>query len=120
MMPGSKTYTGGCHCGRVRYEATSDLAQVIDCNCSICMKRGAIWAFVKAPEFKLLKGEDALTDYQFAQKKLHHPFCQSCGIGSFSRGHAPNGDETFAINVSCLDGVDVAKLKLTPFDGKSM
>ena len=117
-MPDTTTYTGGCHCGRVRYEAMGDLAQVIDCNCSICMKRGALWAFVKAPEFKLLKGKDALTDYQFGRKKLHHLFCESCGIGSFSRGLAPNADETFAINVGCLDGVDVAQLKLTPFDGK--
>jgi hypothetical protein len=119
-MPDSKTYQGGCHCGRVRYEATSDLAQVVDCNCSICIKRGANWAFVKAPQFKLIQGEDALTDYQFGKKKLHHLFCQSCGIGSFSRGLAPNGDETFAINVNCLDDVDVSKLKLMPFDGKNM
>ena len=119
-MPDAKTYQGGCHCGRVRYRATSDLAQVVDCNCSICIKRGAAWAFVKAPQFKLLQGDDALTDYQFGKKKIHHLFCQSCGVGSFSRGLAPNGEETFAINVNCLDDVDVAALKLTPFDGKSL
>ena len=50
------------------------------------MKRGALWAFVKAPQFKLVQGEDALTDYQLGRKKLHHLFCRSCGIGSFSRG----------------------------------
>ena len=115
-----RTYQGGCHCGRVRYEATSDLAQVVDCNCSICIKRGALWTFVKAPQFKLLRGEDALTDYQFGQKRIHHLFCASCGIGSFSRGLAPNGEATFAVNVNCLDGVDASSLKLTPFDGKSM
>ena len=117
-MPESKTYRGGCHCGRVRYEAQSDLAQVVDCNCSICMKRGALWAFVKAPQFKLVQGET--TDYQFGQKKIHHLFCPSCGVGSFSRGLAPNGEETFAINVHCLDGVDVTALKPVPFDGKSL
>jgi hypothetical protein len=115
-----RTYQGGCHCGRVRYEATSDLAQVVDCNCSICIKRGALWTFVKAPQFKLLRGEDALTDYQFGQKRIHHLFCASCGIGSFSRGLAPNGEATFAVNVNCLDGVDASSLKLTPFDGKNM
>jgi len=115
-----RTYQGGCHCGRVRYEATSDLAQVVDCNCSICIKRGALWTFVKAPQFKLLRGEDALTDYQFGQKRIHHLFCASCGIGSFSRGLAPNGEATFAVNVNCLDGVDTSSLKLTPFDGKNM
>ena len=119
-MPDAKAYQGGCHCGRVRYEAISDLAQVVACNCSICVKRGAMWAFVKAPQFNLVQGDDALTDYQFGKKKLHHLFCQSCGVGSFSRGLAPNGDETFAINVNCLDDVDVATLKLMPFDGKNM
>jgi len=119
-MPDTKAHLGGCHCGSVRYEATSDLAQVVDCNCSICIKRGAAWAFVKAPQFKLVQGDDALTDYQFGKKKLHHLFCRSCGVGSFSRGLAPNGDETFAINVNCLDEVDVATLKLTPFDGKNI
>ena len=104
----------------MRYQATSDLAQIIECNCSICMKRGALWAFVKAPQFKLVQGDDTLIDYQFGQKKLHHLFCRTCGVGSFSRGLAPNGDETFAINVSCLDDVDVVSLKLTPFDGKNM
>jgi hypothetical protein len=119
-MPDAKTYQGGCHCGRVRYQATSDLAQVVDCNCSICIKRGAMWAFVKTPQFKLVQGDDALTDYQFGKKQIHHLFCQSCGVGSFSRGLAPNGDETFAVNVNCLDDVDVATLKLMPFDGKNM
>ena len=119
-MPDSKTYQGGCHCGRVRYEAASELSQVVDCNCSICVMRGALWAFVKASQFKLVQGEDALTDYQFGKKKIHHLFCRSCGIGSFSRGLAPNGEATFAINVNCLDGVEVAKLKLTPFDGRNI
>jgi hypothetical protein len=119
-VPESRTYQGGCHCGRVRFEATSDLAHVASCNCSICSKRGALWAFVKAPQFKLLQGDGDLTDYQFAKKKIHHLFCQSCGVGSYSRGLAPNGEETFAINVRCLDDVDAAALTPMPFNGKSL
>lgn len=119
-MPESKAYQGGCHCGRVRFEATTDLAMIGQCNCSICAKRGALWAFVKTPQFKLLQGKDALTDYQFAKKKIHHLFCESCGIGSFSQGLAPNGEETYAVNVRCLDEVDASAMKITPFDGKSL
>ena len=44
-----RTYTGGCHCGQVRYEVTTDLAAVVSCNCSICTKRGLLLNFV-SPE----------------------------------------------------------------------
>jgi hypothetical protein len=67
-----------------------------------------------------VKGEDALTDYQFAKKKIHHLFCPGCGVGSYSRGLAPNGEDTYAINVRCLDDVDVTALTPKAFDGKSL
>jgi hypothetical protein len=119
-MPSHKSYAGGCHCGAIRFEAEADLTQVLQCNCSICMKRGALWCFVQAPQFKLVKGETALKDYQFNRKKLHHLFCPTCGVGAFSRGQAPDGQDTFAINVRCLDDIDVTKLTPMPFDGKSL
>ena len=119
-MAEAKTYEGGCHCGRVRYRIETSLTQAIECNCSICAKRGTLWTFVKEPQFTLLNGGDTLADYQFGRKKIHHLFCESCGIGSFSRGIAPNGEDTFAVNLRCLDDVDVAALKIRPFDGKSL
>jgi hypothetical protein len=115
-----ESYTGGCHCRAVRFEVEADLSQVLQCNCSICTKRGALWSFVQAPQFKFAKGEAALRDYQFARKQLHHLFCPICGVGSFSSGKAPDGQDTFAINVRCLDDVDVTKLAPMPFDGKSL
>ena len=118
-MPASPQ-AGGCHCGATRFEAAVDLAQVLQCNCSICTKRGALWAFVPAPQMKVLKGADGVTDYQFGPKRLHHLFCPACGVGAYSRGQGPDGKDTFAINVRCLDDVDVAKLTPMPFDGKSL
>jgi hypothetical protein len=64
-MPEANTYQGSCHCGRMRYKVTTELASIIACNCSICTKRGAFWAFVGADQFVLQSGEDELTDYQF-------------------------------------------------------
>jgi hypothetical protein len=115
-----KTYTGGCHCGEVRYETTMDLATVMACNCSICTKRGTLWTFVKPEQFALRSGEEDLTDYQFNKKVIHHLFCSVCGIASFARGTAPDGSEMVAINVRCLDGVDIAGLTPAPFDGRSL
>ena len=119
-MSGAKTYTGGCHCGEVRFEVTTVLGKVTACNCSICQKRGALWSFVPAESFALRAGEEALKDYQFGKKSIHHLFCPQCGVGAFSRGNSPQGDEMVAVNVRCLDDVDVAALAPASFDGRSL
>src|SRR5947209_19283313 len=119
-MAETKTYTGGGHCGEVRFEVTADISNVMACNCSLCQKRGALWVFVTPDCFALRAGSDDLKDYQFGKKTIHHLFCPQCGVGAFSRGASPKGDEMVAVNVRCLDDVDAAALKPTPFDGRSL
>ena len=119
-MAESKTYTGSCHCGNVRYEVQTSLEPLIACNCSICAKSGMVLTFVPQTAFKLISGAGDLTDYQFGKKAIHHLFCKTCGVRSFGRGAAPDGTEMLAINVRCLDGVDVTSLNPAPFDGKSL
>lgn len=111
---------GSCHCGRVRYQVTLDLGKpVISCNCSMCGRSGTLLAFVPASGFKLLAGEDALGDYQFNKHVIHHLFCTTCGIKAFARGQMPDGTPTVAVNVRCLENVDLDGLTVQKFDGKS-
>lgn len=117
---GAKTYTGGCHCGKVRFEVTTALTECMACNCSICSMKAALLTFVGGSQFKLLSGQDALSDYQFNKKHIHHLFCSTCGVQSFGSGATPDGGEMYAVNVRCLDGVDTAGLTVTNFDGKSL
>ena len=121
-MGNEKSYTGGCHCGQVRYEVELDLdsASVISCNCSLCGKAGTLLTFVPAQKFTLRSGEDVLTDYQFNRHNIHHLFCRVCGIKSFARGTNRNGGAMVAINTRCLDGIDLSVVEITPFDGKSV
>ncbi len=114
------TYTGGCHCGAVRYRVAMALERALTCNCSICSKTGSLLAFAPMAQFELLSGQDALTDYQFGKRKIHHLFCKHCGIRSFARGAMPDGSAVAAVNVRCLDGVDIGALALKSFDGKSL
>jgi hypothetical protein len=113
-------YTGGCQCGKVRYEVTTDLDRTMSCNCSRCSKLGWIISFVPAQNFKLLSGQDTLTDYLFNKHAIHHLFCSICGIESFARGTGPDRAEMVAVNARCLDDIDVGALKPMPFDGKSL
>ncbi len=113
-------YTGGCHCQKVRFEVEMTLDKGLSCNCSICEKRGHILTFVPEGSFKLLAGEGLLTDYQFARKNIHHYFCSTCGVGAFGAGKGPDGKKMRAINLRCLDGIDLKRVPLTTFDGKSL
>ena len=115
----SQEYEGGCQCGAVRYKVNLDLGHTVTCNCSRCLRLGSIMAFAPISEFKLLSGEDAMTEYLFNKHAIHHLFCSTCGIQSFSRGEAPDGTTMAAINVRCLDGVDIEALSPQPYDGKS-
>jgi hypothetical protein len=117
-----QTYTGGCHCGAVRYEADLDLSEgTIRCNCSICSKARA-WLIATDPgSFRLQRGADALSEYTFGPKRIHHLFCKHCGIKSFGRVTTPDGGFV-AVVVSCLENVPDAELAAIPvmyLDGRS-
>ena len=111
------THSGGCHCGRVRFEVLApERISVSDCNCSICAKSGYLHLTVPKSRFKLLSGSDALVTYQFNTGTAKHLFCSVCGIKSFyvPRSH-PDG---FSVNARCLDGHTIRELVVTPFNGQ--
>jgi hypothetical protein len=114
-------YTGSCHCGAVRYTVELDLSQpVMSCNCSVCSRSGTLLTFVPIEKLNLEQGSESLTDYQFNKHVIHHLFCKTCGIKSFSRGTGPDGQEMAAINVRCLEGVDPTTLQIKQFDGRNI
>jgi hypothetical protein len=117
-MAETESYKGSCHCGKVAYTVNLDLSgELITCNCSICGRTGTMLTFVPETQFKLERGEEALTDYQFGKKSIHHVFCSTCGVRSFARGSMPDGTKMAAINARCLEGVDISKLKTKHYDG---
>jgi len=116
----SKPYTGGCHCGKVRYEVALELDNVVMCNCSMCSKRNWKLAFAPADQFTLHSGAHALTEYRFNSGHIAHLFCATCGVASFGRGVGPDGKEMISINACCLDDVDHDALPVTRYDGASL
>jgi hypothetical protein len=88
----------------------------VECNCSICTKKGYLHLIVDPEHFKLLTSEDALTTYQFNTMTAKHYFCRYCGIHSYyiPRSHPDKID----VNVRCLEGVDLTSLKVEPFNGR--
>ena len=111
-----QSYKGGCHCGRVRFRVSGDLAHATTCNCSMCEKKGFVHLIVPRDRFELLDGEGELTTYRFNTGVAAHHFCRTCGIHSF---YVPRSDpDKIDVNVRCLDGVDLASISPTAFDGR--
>ena len=112
----TKTYTGSCHCGAVRFEADIDLAAGTGkCNCSICGKTRNWSATIKPEAFRLVGDLAATTDYQFGSGSVHWPFCSTCGVRTYNTGDIPEiGGRFVSVRLNCLDGVDEAMLAALP------
>jgi hypothetical protein len=114
-------YKGGCHCGRIAFEVEGEIGKVIECNCSICSKRGHLLFFVPRAQLRLSTPESDLSTYTFNKHVVKHHFCDKCGCGPFGTGVDPrSGAEMAAVNARCLEGVDPASLEVMKFDGRSL
>jgi hypothetical protein len=116
-----KTDSGSCHCGAVRFEADIDLTQpTCRCNCSIC-RRNRFWPVLARPEgFRLVSGEQELTEYLFNTRKNQHLFCTHCGVRAFGVGNDTPIGKMIGVNVGCLEGVteeELSKVPITYLDG---
>lgn len=96
---------GTCHCGDVEFAVTltQGLEDLSRCNCSMCSRRGAIMQAVPLEAFEILKGEEALSLYQFKTKVAEHYFCSRCGI--YTHHKRRSNPNLYSVNVACLEGV---------------
>jgi hypothetical protein len=112
-----RNYHGRCHCGALRFELTTEpITAGVRCNCSICIRRGAVMSVAYfAPEaFTRLEGLDGLTSYRWGDHDVNHYFCATCGIYPFHDAVANPGH--YRVNLGCLDEVDPLALEIGLID----
>ncbi len=112
-------YKGSCHCGGITYAVEGELGEAIECNCSHCSRKGYLLWFVPRDHLRLNVPEGNLGKYTFNKHVIYHHFCPNCGCAPFGFGTDRQGNATAAVNVRCLEGVDLGALKRIPFDGRS-
>ncbi len=114
------TLKGSCHCGKVTFEADGEIDGAMSCNCSICQRKGSLMWFVPRDALRVTAGEDQLSNYTFNKHVINHRFCPTCGIHPFGDGTDPKGNKMAAINIRCIDGIDLEAIPVKHFDGRSM
>ncbi|AHC77880.1 TPA: GFA family protein [Pseudomonas aeruginosa] len=112
-------YRGSCHCGTIAYEVEGDLDQVIQCNCSLCSRRGWLLWFVPRDRLALKTPASAMHTYTFNTHRLQHHFCPTCGCAPFSEGIGPDGQARAAVNARCLEDIDASALPVQHYDGRN-
>jgi hypothetical protein len=113
-----RKYEGSCHCAAVRFEIETDFPELTRCDCSICRRKNALMVKVHESRFKLLSGEDSLTEYRFHTMTARHFFCKTCGIYPFHRKRVT--PDHFGINVFCLHDFDPEGIPIRQTVGAAM
>jgi hypothetical protein len=113
-------YKGSCHCGKVAFEAEGEIKGVMACNCSICQRKGALMWFLPREKLRLLTPESTLATYTFNKHAIKHRFCPVCGIHPYGEGTDPKGNAMAAINIRCLEGIDLQAITVQHYDGRAL
>jgi hypothetical protein len=114
------THTGGCHCGSIAFTFEGTIEQALECNCSMCAKKGSLLHFCPAPDFNLATPKTEIGTYKFNTHRIAHRFCPTCGIAPFAQATDKTGNNMVAINLRCVDGVASDTLEIRKFDGRSL
>lgn len=112
-------HKGSCHCGRIAFEVEGAPTNVMACNCSICQRKGSLLWFVPREQFRLFTPEESASTYLFNKHVIKHRFCPICGIHPYAEGTDSKGNPMAAINIRCLEDIELASVPVTQFDGRS-
>lgn len=116
----SKTLSGSCHCGAVKFKVEADPARGASrCNCSVCTKHGALGGIVKPEAFELLTSEEHLSTYVWGGKISTRYFCRHCGTQCFGRGYLEQiGGAYVSFSYNTIDDLEISELPVVHWDGR--
>lgn len=113
------THQGSCHCGRIRFEVDGQIDGALACNCSMCQRRGSLLWFVPREALRLQTPDENASTYTFNKHVIRHRFCPVCGIHPYGEGSDPSGRAMAAVNIRCVEGIDLAAVPVKQYDGRA-
>ena len=90
--------TGGCYCGKVRFEADIDPDDVVVCHCTDCQRLSGspfrTTALVRGPDVEITEGVTR-SYWKMAEsgRKREQFFCETCGAPLFTGGEGEDADD---------------------------
>ena len=106
-----------CHCGRVRIEVVGPPEFLVDCNCAICRRVGALWAFYDLRTARIEGAAEHAAGYIWGPKTINTFHCRHCGCVTHWEPLNPETDSRFAINARLLVPSAIVDVKVRRFEG---
>ena len=104
--------SGACHCGAVKLEALRKPRQLTDCNCSVCRRYGALWAYFSATTARVRCARGATRAYRKRPGGIAFHHCVRCGgLTHYVAGRR------LALNARMLAPADLADVRVRRLDG---
>ena len=108
-----------CHCDAVKIEITEKPESLTECNCSICHRSGALWAYYTRQQVSVNCQPDAISAYMWGDKCIEFYHCNTCGCLTHYESVEKDSDSRVAVNARMLQPVDIAGCEVRKFDGRS-
>jgi len=112
-------YKGSCHCGRIAFKVEGTLTEVMSCNCSLCQRKGSLMWFVPRNKVQFLAPDENASSYTFHKHIIKHRFCPVCGVHTHGESTDPKNNRMIAINIRCLEKIDLDSIPVMQCDGRS-
>jgi hypothetical protein len=112
-------YKGGCHCRRIAFEFDGEPTTALQCNCSICARKGALLWAMPHGRLRVTAAPEEMGRYTFNRHVIAHRFCRTCGIHPFAEDAAETGERNAYVNLRCVEELDLASVPVVEFDGRS-
>ncbi|HVS62111.1 MAG TPA: GFA family protein [Thermoanaerobaculia bacterium] len=108
--------TATCHCGAVRVEVPRRPRTLTDCNCSICRRYGALWAYYEPSTVRVVAAPGTTSGYSWGSKTIRFVHCTTCGcVTHYLRIKTPG--RRMGVNARHLEPADLGAPRIRRLDG---
>jgi hypothetical protein len=106
-----------CHCGGVQIEIPTRPESVTSCNCSICRRLGALWAFFPVSSVRISAPAGTTEEYIWGERKRRFVRCRTCGCTTHVNPINPGPESKVEVNVRLFEPDALGQFRIRLFDG---
>ncbi len=110
------TIDASCHCGAVHLEISDPPEALTDCNCSICRRYGALWAYYSPRQVRMVPTAGATDAYTWGERRIQFHRCKTCGCVTHWAASDPASDR-MGVNARLMNPEILRPLRIRKLDG---